>query len=99
MAEGLITISEILAVSLVFLSCALSISLLMDKLSEGFGSSGFIEGAMGIGVGVVVGVLAGDFLGGEPGSHLGGVVGGVVGIGVVYVWLKVVRSLGNGTTH
>ncbi len=99
MAETLIIIAKILSVTLVFLSCALFISFLLNKFSEGFGSSGIIEGVIGIGLGVVVGAIAGGVVEGGPGSHLGGLTGGAVGVGVVYVWLTVVRLLHGGATH
>jgi len=98
MDETLFIIVKVLAVALVFLSCALFISLFLDKLSEGFGSSGIIESVIGIGLGVVAGAIAGGVMEGGPGSHLGGLIGGAVGVWIVYVWLKVVRSLHGGAT-
>jgi len=88
MAEGIVTVVSVLAVTVVFMACVLSIALVMDHLVENMGAEGLMLGALGLTIGAAAGVASGAIIEGTPGWHLGGLIGAAVGISLVYLWQK-----------
>jgi len=88
MAEAIITVVSILAITFVFMACVLSITLAMDHLVENLGAEGLMLGAIGLTIGTGAGVASGAIMEGTPGWHLGGLIGAAVGISLVYLWQK-----------
>jgi len=92
MVEAIITVASVVAIIVFVIACVLFISLMMDKLTEGLGSSGLLWSGVGIAIGIGAGVVSGDLADGMAGWHIGGLVGATAGIGLVYLWQRLFRS-------